>query len=149
MVGQCYCSVTAQSFIWQAKERTTLSREGGTTPKERPQSVLASSFYTFCVLPQSLPYSNWASQEGGTFGSPEVLTPVHRFYLFHFHRLPPPPFFFLLATAILNSFFPILTTYHSTLKKWEAQLFGNRDIEVCGNFLLNWDGEGYWASPSC
>ena len=148
MVGQYYCSVTAQSFIWQAKESTTLSREGGSTPKERPQSVLASSFYMFCVLPRSLPYSNWASQEEGTFVSPEVLTPVHRFYLFHFHRLPPPPLFFLLATAILNSFFPILTTYHSTLKKWEAQLFGNRDIEVCGYFLLNWDGEGYWASPS-
>jgi len=94
MVGQYYCSVTAQSFIWQAKESTTLSREGGTTPKERPQSVLASSFYMFCVLPRSLPYSNWASQEEGTFVSPEVLTPVHRFYLFHFHRLPPPPLFF-------------------------------------------------------
>ena len=102
MVGQCYCSVTAQSFIWQAKERTTLSREGGTTPKERPQSVLASSFYTFCVLPQSLPYSNWASQEGGTFGSPEVLTPVHRFSFVPF--LWAFPFICLLAILILDSF---------------------------------------------
>ena len=56
------------------------------TPTERPQSVLASSFYTLssphshdCL---SLPLANWASQEGGVFVQPEVLTPIHGFYFF-------------------------------------------------------------------
>ena len=43
-------NVTAQlqlNFIQQAKESTPSRREGGPTPKERPQSILASSFYTF------------------------------------------------------------------------------------------------------
>ena len=47
-------SVTAwlqHSFIWQAKNNTPSRHEGGPTPKERPQSVLASSFYKFCLLP--------------------------------------------------------------------------------------------------
>ena len=47
MADQCYSSVTAQSFIGQAKESTTSRCEGGPTPKARPQSVLTSSFYTF------------------------------------------------------------------------------------------------------
>ena len=52
MADQCYSSVTAQSFIWQAKESTPLRHEGGLTPKERSQSILASSFY---MLVSSLP----------------------------------------------------------------------------------------------
>ena len=47
-------SVTALlelSFIQQAKESTPSGHEGGPTPKERPQSVLASSFYTFASSP--------------------------------------------------------------------------------------------------
>ena len=73
MVDQCYNLVTAQSLIWQAKESTPLRHEGRLTPKERPQSILASCFYTFCLLSRSLPYANWANQEAGVFVSPEVL----------------------------------------------------------------------------
>ena len=47
MADQCYSSVTAQSFIWQAKESTPSRCEGGLTPKETLSSVLASSFYSF------------------------------------------------------------------------------------------------------
>ena len=42
--------VTAQSFIRQTKDSTPLRREGGLTPKERPQSILAFSFYKLCLL---------------------------------------------------------------------------------------------------
>ena len=44
VAGQCYSSVTAQSFIWQAKESTPSRCDGGPTPKKRPQSIMASSF---------------------------------------------------------------------------------------------------------
>ena len=80
-----WTSVTAWlqlSFIWQAKDNTPSRCEGGPTPKERPSSfgfLLASSFYPFVSSPLSLPYANWASQEGGVFVSPDVLIPVCRF----------------------------------------------------------------------
>ena len=51
MVDQCYSSVTAQSFIQQAKESIPSRHEDRPTGKERPQSSLASSFYMFCLLP--------------------------------------------------------------------------------------------------
>ena len=44
-------NVTPQSFIQQAKESTPSRCEGRPTPKERPQSVLASSFYPFVSSP--------------------------------------------------------------------------------------------------
>ena len=86
-----YSSVTAQSFIWQTKDSTPSRHEGRPTPKERPQSVLASSFYMFCVLHRpvlSLLYANWASQEGCLFHLRFSLWSVN-FLLFHFFRLFP------------------------------------------------------------
>ena len=53
-------------FIWQAKDSTSLRREGGLTQKGERLN-LGSSFYMFCLLPLSLPYVNWASQEGCLF----------------------------------------------------------------------------------
>ena len=50
-----------------------------------------------------LPYANWASQEGGMFVSPEVLTLVCGFSLVPL--LQAFPFLCLLTTAILDSFF--------------------------------------------
>ena len=103
-VDQCYSSIRAQSFIQQAKESTPSRREGGLISKERPQSVLASSFHMFVSYPTlSLPHANWASQEGGMFVSPEVLTLVHGFSFVPF--LQAFPFLCLLATTILDSFF--------------------------------------------
>ena len=51
----------------------------------------------------SLPYANWASQEGRVFVSPEDLTLVCGFSLVPF--LQAFSFLCLLATAILDSFF--------------------------------------------
>ena len=104
MVDQCYSPTTAQSFIQQAKENAPSRREGRLISKARPQSGLASSFYTFVSYPNlSLPYANWVSQEGGVFVSPRVLTLVHGFSFVPFLRA----FLFLcvLVTAILDSFF--------------------------------------------
>ena len=51
----------------------------------------------------SLPYANWASQEGSVFVSPEDLTLVCGFSLVPF--LQAFSFLCLLATVILDSFF--------------------------------------------
>ena len=50
MADQCYSSVTAQSFIQQTKGSTPWRQEGRSTPRERPQSILALSFCSFCLL---------------------------------------------------------------------------------------------------
>ena len=84
-VDRCYSLVTAQNFIRQTKDSTPSMLEDRPTSKERPQSILVSSFYTFCLPSPAhnclrLPCANWASQEGGVFVQSEVLTPIHGFY---------------------------------------------------------------------
>ena len=64
------------SFIWQAKENTSSRCESG-LPKRCKEKRgwrlnFVTSFYVF-LLPTSLPYVNWASQEG-CFVSPKVLS---------------------------------------------------------------------------
>ena len=64
------------SFIWQTEENTSSRHEGGLTQKmqrEAPSSILAPLFMFFFSPPLSLPYVNWASQEG-LFVFPEVPT---------------------------------------------------------------------------
>ena len=68
---QCYSSMLQLSFIWQAKENTPSGMRVG-QPKSRkekknPQLSFGSSFYLLFLLPLSLPYVNWASQEGYLF----------------------------------------------------------------------------------
>ena len=67
---QCCSSVLQLSFIWQAKENTSLRHVGGLTQQmqreEKPRLNIGSSFYVF-LLPPSLPYVDWASQEGCLF----------------------------------------------------------------------------------
>lgn len=43
----CLAAVTAQSLIRQTKDSKLSRSEGGLTADETPQSILASSFYTF------------------------------------------------------------------------------------------------------
>ena len=95
------------SFICQAKDSTPSRHEGRLTPEEKPQSVLAYSFYIFVSSPTlSLPYANWASQEWGIFVSPKVLIPVCVFFYSVFTDFP-------LSLSLSHHFellFPILTT---------------------------------------
>ena len=98
------------SFIWQAKENTSLRCESGLTKrcKEKRGWRLNSfsSFYMFYLLPMSLPYVNWASQEGCLFylrfslGSSDLP-------LFYFHGLFPS---LSSSHCHFGLLFPILTT---------------------------------------
>ena len=115
MVDQCYSLVTAQSFIWQIKDTTPSKREGRPTSRGGHNLSWLSLLY-ICLLPThcshtplSLPYANWARQEGGRFASPEALT------------LVPPWIFFcsiFMGFSLYLSFslchfgllFPIITT---------------------------------------
>ena len=58
-MDQCYSSVLL------AKENTSSRHESRLTQKTRRKEFnLGTSFYKFFLLPLSLPYVNWASQEG-------------------------------------------------------------------------------------
>ena len=103
MVDQCYSSVSAQ-FYRQAKDSLPSKCEGRLTPKG--ESLNLSWLYLFIHLVSSLlslPFANWASQEGDVFVSPEFLTLVHGFSFVPFSQDFPFPC--LLATAILDFFF--------------------------------------------
>ena len=93
----------SSDLLGKTKDNTPSKSEGRPTPKERTQSAQASSFYTFVSSPLSLPYANWASQEGAVFISPEVLIPLHGFPSVPLLRTF--SFLCLLATAILDTFF--------------------------------------------
>ena len=102
-VDQCYSSVSAQ-FYQQAKDSIALKCEGRLTPKG--ESLNLSWLYLFIYFVSSLlslPYANWASQEGDVFVPPEFLTLVHGLSFVPFSR--DFPFLCLLATNILESFF--------------------------------------------
>ena len=99
MVDQCYSLVTAQSFIWQIKDSTRLKHEGGQTPKERAQSLLAFSFYMFVSSPpRACPMQNALAEKGASLlhlkfslCSPDFL--VLRFHgFFSFFVFEPLPF---------------------------------------------------------
>ena len=105
-----WTSVTAQlqlCFIWQAKENTSLRHEGGSTQKTREasSSILAPLFMCFFShhpCPPSLPYVNWANQEGCLFYLRSSDLP-----LFYFHGLFPSLSF---SHGHSGLFFPMLTT---------------------------------------
>ena len=99
-VGQCYSYVTGQfkqqtsvtaclqlSFVWQAKENTSLRSEGGPTQKQ-----LGAQFWLLFLnvfsLPLSLPCVNWASQEGCLLYLRFSFWPSDH-PMFYFHRLFP------------------------------------------------------------
>ena len=88
-------SVTDQlqlSFIWRAKDSIPWRHNLSWFPL----------FICFVSSPLSLPYANWASQEGGVFVPPKVFTLVCGFSFVLFSQAF--PFLCFLATAILDSF---------------------------------------------
>ena len=101
-------SITPQlqlSFIWQAKENKSSRYEGGLTQKKRGAQFGPLFIYVF-LLSLSLPYANWASQEGCLF-PPSFSLSSSDFLLFHFRRL-------CLSLSFSHGhfglIFPILTT---------------------------------------
>ena len=104
MADQCYSSVTAQSFIQQAKESTPSRHEDRPTWKERPQSGLASSFYMFCLLPPiSCPMQVGLAKKGRMCFTWTSHSEKRGFYFVPF--LWAFLFLYILAIAILDSFF--------------------------------------------
>ena len=120
--------VTAQFYL-ENKGKYILEARGHDDPKnaekgERETSgPLAPLFICFFLLPLGLPYVNWASQVcylRSSLWSSDLP-------LLYFHGLFPSLSFSHRHSGLL---FPILTTLHPRLKRWEAQLFGNRGIEI-------------------
>ena len=127
-VDRCY-----SSFIWQAKENTFLTREGEPTQKiwreERgPRLNFGSSFYMFFILSLSLPYVNWSSQEGCLFHL-RFLLKSQTFLCSVFTGFS---LLYLLPTAILDSFFTILT-YSNYVTLCDLKYFSQPT--VCLSFL--------------
>ena len=100
----CVTARLQLSFIWQAKDSTSSRREGGLTQKGERLN-LGSSFYMFCLLPLSLPYVNWASQECCLFYLRSSLQSSD-LPLFYFRGLFPSLSFSHRHSGLL---FPILT----------------------------------------
>ena len=95
--------VTIQSFIWLKKKKSIPKLRRWLNPTERPQSVLAPSFYRFCLLSPEPALCKLGLTRKGAFFSPEVLTLVWGFFSFAPFLQA---FFFvcLLTTTILDSF---------------------------------------------
>ena len=83
-------SVTAQlklSFIWQAKENTSQSREGTPSQKKREAQFWLLFLYVWSPPPE--PVLCKLGQPGELFVSPEGLTPVLRFSFVLFLQASP------------------------------------------------------------
>ena len=102
------------------------SRREGEGERERGPWPFGSSFYMFFSPSSGLPYVNWASQMCCLFYLKSSLWSLD-LPLFYFHRLFP---FLPFSHRHSGLLFPILTTWHSLLKRYEAQFFGNRGVEV-------------------
>ena len=115
------------SFIWQAKENPTPRREGRPTQKMRREERPEAQFWLLFlyVFPLSLPMYR-ASQEGCLFHLRLSLWSSD-LPLVYFHGFFPSLSFNHHHCGLL---FPILTTQHFPLKRWVAQFFGNRSIEI-------------------
>ena len=94
--------------------------------RERDPWPFGSSFYMLFSPPPGLPYVNWASQVCYLFYLRSSLWSSD-LPLLYFCGLFPSLSFSHCHSGLI---FPILTTLHPRLKRWEAQLFGNRGIEI-------------------
>ena len=82
MVGQCYSSITAESFIRQTKDSTLSRHEVRLTPEGRPHLSWFPLFICFVSSLWACTMQIRASQEGGLFVLPEVLTRFQWFFLY-------------------------------------------------------------------
>ena len=128
MVDQCYSLVTTQFYFGKQRIIHPWGVRAGWPKKERPQSILASSFQTFLSAPHwACPMQTGLAKKGACLFHLKFSLQSMDFLLFHFCRL----FSLSFSHRQFRLFFPILTTWHSPpLKRWEAQFFGNRVFEV-------------------
>ena len=91
-----------------------------------PLAPIFLFFFFFFAPPLGLPYVNWASQECCLFYLTSSLRPwVFLCSIFAGFSVP-----CLLATAILDSFFLFWLPNLPPLKRWGAEFFGIRGVEV-------------------
>ena len=97
--------------------------------------------FPYVSPPPGLPCVNWASQECCLFYLRSVLLSSN-LPLFYFLRLFPSLSFSHHHSGLPFSY----STYNFSLKRWEAQFFGNRGIEV---FLVtsSWTGTARGIGP--
>ena len=141
MADQCYSSVLF------GKQRKIHPRGVRVGQLERGLPLnFGSSFYMF-FSPSSEPALHKLGQPGGLFVSLEVLTQSLDCPLFYFCRL-------FALFVFQSSLFWISFSYSNyltfPLKEMEGPVLweqGHRGLS--GYFLLSWDDEGLWASPSC
>ena len=99
----------SSEFYSASKGKYTLEAWRWADPKGEASIPLGFLLLYVCLLPTlSLPYANWASQEGGLFLSPEVLSPVCRYSFVPFLQAFPLPLSF--SHCHFGLLFPILTT---------------------------------------
>ena len=144
-MDRCYNSIL---FDRQRKIHLQGMRAGRPKRCEEKRSTMAQFWLLFLYVfspPLILPYVNWASQDGCLF-----------YLRFSLQSSDLPLFYFpgLFSSLSFSHhhfglLFPILTTKYSSFKRWKGQFLGNRGVNFSGYFLLNWDGEGHWASPFC
>ena len=105
--NQCYSSVllgkTKNSIPWRTEHGWPKRWR-----ENRPQLNFGSSFYMFFVLPLSLLYVNWASQEGCLFYLRSSLQSLD-LLLFYLHRLFPTLYFSHCCSGLLFSYSNYLT----------------------------------------
>ena len=135
-------------MLIQRHEEKSAPASGREREREREREKTPHPFgYSFYVFSHPGPALCKLGQSGVLFVLPEVLTLVlrHSFVLFSqaflFLIFQPPPFWtpFPYSTYLT---FPPQEMGGPIL--WEQGRQG-----LSGYFLLNWDGEGYWTSPSC
>ena len=117
--------VTAQFYL-ESKEKHILKAWGWANSKDSKWREAPSSFYML-FSPPPRPALCGLGSPGELFVLPEVLTPVLGTSFVLFYGLFPSLSFSHCHSGLL---FPILTTLHPRLKRWEAHLFGNRGIEI-------------------
>ena len=103
MDRQCYSSVI---FRKQKKIPPISVRVGGSKREEKPQAQFLALLFMFCLLPLSLLYVNWATQEGCFFYLRSSLWSSD-LPLFYFQGLSPSLSFSHCHFGLL---FPILAT---------------------------------------
>ena len=122
----------AAKFYLENKGRYILEAWGHDDPKDarrrerETSSPLAPLFIYYFLLPLGLLYVNWASQLCYLFSLRPSLWSSD-LPLLYFRGLFPSLSFSHCHSGLI---FPILTTLHPHIKRWEAQLFGNRGIEI-------------------
>lgn len=146
MVDQCYSSITAQSFIRQAKESTPLAETWGrATSKDRLTLLLASSFYSFAPLPlEPAPMQTGLAKNGACLFPLKFSSGSWIFFCTIFCR-------FFLYLSFSHHYCGLLSLFQLPnfpfSRDGRHNPVGIRASRSLGYLLLIWDGKGHWASP--